>query len=89
MYVHIFVKRLVARAGLRSDTHLRERPRINIRPFHCVSIQTDLAIVQVYQSIRPSHCAGIFKQYYPALMELKQNCLPTCRRYITDEITDN
>ena len=72
----------------RSDTRSRERPRTNIRPCHCAGIQTDLAIVQVYQSIRPSHCAGIFKQYYPALLDSKQNCLPTCRAYITDEITN-
>ena len=76
-------------ADLRSDAHSRERPRTNIRPRHCAGIQTDLAIVQVYQSIRPSRCAGIFKQYYPALLESKQNCLPTCRAYITDEIIDN
>ena len=36
----------------------------------------NLAIVQVYSK-------------YPALLESKQHCLPTCRRYITDENTDN
>ena len=30
-------------------------------PILDLGIQTDLAILQLYQSIRPSHCAGIFK----------------------------
>ena len=38
----------------------------------------DLAIVLVYSN-----------KYYPTLLESKQNCLPTCRTYITDEIIDN
>ena len=41
---------IVARADLRSDTHLRERPRTKIKPCHCAGIQTDPAIVRVYQS---------------------------------------
>ena len=65
-----------ARTGLRSDIHLRERPRTSIRPCHCVGVQIDPAIVWVYQSIKPSHCAGIFKQYNPALLDQNQTaCL--------------
>ena len=60
---------IVAHTGLRSDIHLRERPRTNIRPCHCAGISIDPAIVRVYQSIKPSHCAGIFKQYNPALLD--------------------
>ena len=59
-------------------SHLRERPRTNIRPCHCVGVQIDPAIVWVYQSIynKRSHCAGIFKQYNPALLDQNQTaCL--------------
>ena len=66
---------IVARTDLRSDIHLRERPRTNIRPCHWGGIQIDPAIVWVYQSIKPSHCAGIFKQYKPALHQNKTACL--------------
>ena len=52
---------IVARADLRSDTHLRERPRTKIKPCHCAGIQIDPAIVRVYQ-IQPSHCAGTLKE---------------------------
>ena len=52
---------IVARADLRSDTHLRERPRTKIKPCHCAGTQIDPAIVRVYQ-IQPSHCAGTLKQ---------------------------
>ena len=66
---------IVARTGLRSDIHLRERPRTNIRPRHWGGIQIDPAIVWVYQGIKPGHCAGIFKQYNPALHQNKTACL--------------
>ena len=65
----------IARTGLRSDIHLRERSRTNVRPCHCAGIQIDPAIVRVCQSIKPSHCAGIFKQYNPALDQNKIACL--------------
>ena len=65
-----------ARTGPRSNIHLRGRPRTNIRPCHCVGVQIDPAIVWVYQSIKRSHCAGIFKQYNPALLDQNQTaCL--------------
>ena len=41
--------------------HVKGHVSIFNRPCHCAGIQTDIAILQVYQSIRPSHCAGIFK----------------------------
>ena len=67
---------IVARTGLRSDIHLRERPRNNIRHCHCVGVQTDPAMVWVYQSIKLNHCAGIFKQYNPAFLDQNQTaCL--------------
>ena len=67
---------IVACTGLRSDNHLRERPRTNIRPCHWAGIPIDPAIVRAYQSIKPSHCAGIFKQYNPALLDQnKSACL--------------
>ena len=82
---------IVARTGLRSDIHLRERPRTNIRPCHCVGVQIDPAIVWVYQSIKPSHCAGIQHSN-----NITQRCwiktkLPAYLQgiYITDEISDN
>ena len=57
-------------------SHLRERPRTNIRPCHCEGVQIDPAIVWVYQSIKRSHCAGIFKQYNPAWLDQNQTaCL--------------
>ena len=55
---------IVAHTGLRSDIHLRERPRSNIRPCHCVGIQIAQPLcgcIKVYQSIKPSHCAGVSK----------------------------
>ena len=47
------------RAGLGSDTYLRERPRTKIKPCHCAGVQIDPVIVRVYQSIKPWHWAGI------------------------------
>ena len=43
---------IVARTGLRSDIHLREKPRNNIRPCHCTCVGVQ---------IHPSHCVGISK----------------------------
>ena len=59
MYKQVTVPKgaIVARTGLRSDIHLCERPRTNIRPCHCAGIQIEPAIVRVYQNIKPSHCA--------------------------------
>ena len=72
---------IVARTGLRSDIHLRERPRNNIRPCHCVGVLTDPAIVWVYQSIKLNHCAGIFKQYNPAYLQgIHNNCTTETRQ---------
>ena len=66
---------IFARTGLRSDIHLRERLRTNIRPCHCAGIQIDPAIGRVYQNIKRSHCAVIFKQYKPTLEQNKTACL--------------
>ena len=49
---------------------------IAVRPCHCAGIPIDPAIVRVYQSTKPSYCAGIFKQYNPALLDQnKTACL--------------
>ena len=56
-----------------------------IKPWHCAGIQIDPAIVRVHEG-----SLAIVQVYTnPALLESKQNCLPTCRIYITDENTDN
>ena len=70
---------MLACTGLRSDIHLRERPRNNIRSCHCVGVQTDPAIVWVYQRLNLT----IVQVYSTNITQ------PTCRAYIADEITDN